>query len=453
MVRTDRSGTGRGANWLGAFLVALPIVLFAIGIACLAYAPFTPSDDQQAAWDDFAAEPSEEEDAGDEGSDGGDDEGEKASRTQAKGGLESTREIRYDERFRPYYALLSDDHKKVYEQVAEGLYGGSLKVEVDEEVGLDDFKNIVSSMMSDQPELFWITGGYTVRTTEDDVVEHVEFTPNSKHDDLDAAMGEIGAVLDEVGSSAPDDEYELALYLHDQVASLATYEDDAEDQGQNAYNALVEGETVCEGYARAYQLVSLSNRLPTYLIEGEAQGSTGLEDDEWVGHAWNVVELGDDLYNVDVTWDDGSLDGSEDGYKYSYYGLSEDSLASDHKRNDLSSRIGKSDGDLDFEKVYGEDAYVASLEASGYDDVVVLDSISAYEDDLYDRLMSAKGADFDYVMVLYAKDGYEKTDDVWDGILRKAADAGMSSGYQRKVTYMNPTDEVLVSFETYQHTN
>jgi hypothetical protein len=70
-----------------------------------------------------------------------------------------------------------------------------------------------------------------------------------------------------------------------------------------AYGALANGEAVCEGYACAAKL--LLNELGILCdIQFGVCTNGG-------GHAWNLVELDGQWYQMDVTWNDGSADRSD----------------------------------------------------------------------------------------------------------------------------------------------
>ena len=66
------------------------------------------------------------------------------------------------------------------------------------------------------------------------------------------------------------------------------------DNDQNAYGALVEGKAVCAGYARAFQLLMNELDIPTYYCSGTTYGK----------HAWNIIYINNEYYNVDVTFND-----------------------------------------------------------------------------------------------------------------------------------------------------
>ena len=112
---------------------------------------------------------------------------------------------------------------------------------------------------------------------------------------------------------------EKEQYAHDGLMLAAVY-DASSPLGQSAYSALVHGKTVCAGYARAYQYLLQQLGIPCYYCTGYAG-----ED-----HAWNIVKLDGDYYNVDVTWDD------TDPATYDYFNKSDAAYASTHMRTGLS---------------------------------------------------------------------------------------------------------------------
>ncbi len=84
---------------------------------------------------------------------------------------------------------------------------------------------------------------------------------------------------------------EKALYVNDYLAIHCQYDNSL--QRFTAYNALVDGISVCQGYALAF--LDLMNRLD---IPCEVVSSRQLN------HAWNLVKIGKSWYHVDVTWND-----------------------------------------------------------------------------------------------------------------------------------------------------
>ena len=86
-------------------------------------------------------------------------------------------------------------------------------------------------------------------------------------------------------------DWQIALSLHDYLAVHASYDESLKNH--EAYDLLVKGTAVCEGYAQAYQdlldLAGIDNILCTSIS---------------MDHEWNMVRIGQSWYHVDVTWDD-----------------------------------------------------------------------------------------------------------------------------------------------------
>lgn len=64
------------------------------------------------------------------------------------------------------------------------------------------------------------------------------------------------------------------------------------------YGALVEGISVCEGYAKAMNVLGQLAGLDIMYISGTAQGGSP--------HAWNLIKINGSYAHVDATWDDGN---------------------------------------------------------------------------------------------------------------------------------------------------
>ena len=71
---------------------------------------------------------------------------------------------------------------------------------------------------------------------------------------------------------------------------------------------------VCEGYAKAYQLLLNYFGVPNAYVVGFAGGNNS-DENEHVMHAWNLVEMDDGkYYGVDATWCDNLLPEDEDPF-------------------------------------------------------------------------------------------------------------------------------------------
>ncbi len=112
-----------------------------------------------------------------------------------------------------------------------------------------------------------------------------------------ALMGQ----LDEISALVLDEwsDVEKALFLHDYLAYHYDFDNTVyATSAQNllrhtAYGMLSRKMAVCEGYASLYSM----------LLNREGILSRMMVSDS-MGHAWNLVRIGEEWFHVDVTWDD-----------------------------------------------------------------------------------------------------------------------------------------------------
>ena len=168
----------------------------------------------------------------------------------------------------------------------------------------EDIQLAAEMVSEDYPEYFWFTCGWSGEVYSSGLVKLTMVyeiggeSVTSVDPQYDAMMNEVEALLDGMPANA-DSDYEKALYLHDALARHTEYV--FTDNDQTAYGALVEGQAVCAGYARAYQLLLEAAGIQAWIVEGNSvdPGSGSV-----VPHAWNLMWLDDDCYYTDVTWDD-----------------------------------------------------------------------------------------------------------------------------------------------------
>ena len=192
----------------------------------------------------------------------------------------------------------------------------------------------------EHPEFFWADYGYSRTTTSGAGPVQIELEPKLAEpmDSIIRKQQELDATVEAILASVPSgSDYEKALFVHDYLVQTTEYDSatfaliqNSPDQSimhdaSTAYGCLVNHEAVCEGYAKAYQL--LLNRLGIEVgrVSGVAGGGS---------HTWNYIVLDGEYYYVDVTWDDPvAADGSApqtDDISHAYFCVTTDALLLDH---------------------------------------------------------------------------------------------------------------------------
>ena len=134
----------------------------------------------------------------------------------------------------------------------------------------------------------------------------------TEHQKLDAEISKIIDGLDLDGKS----EYQKVRAIYDYICDNVNY--DFTYTKRSAYDAIFDGEVVCQGYATLFYIMCEEAGLNSDVVVGLGNGG---------GHAWNIVEIGGEYYNVDSTWD-----GSYDTTYHTYF-LNNDADFEDHVRD------------------------------------------------------------------------------------------------------------------------
>ena len=221
----------------------------------------------------------------------------------------------------PYYQMLTENQQSVYRQIYANAQDLTEKFAPEKTVSASDVKTAFEAVIGDHPELFWMETGYSSKYLTNGQCVEIDLKYNSTANDLESAKQRFDAAAQNLisGAASLDSDYEKEKYVHDALAAAVTYDLTA-DMNQSAYSALVNGKSVCAGYARAYQYLLQQLGIPCYYCTGYSGGD----------HAWNIVKLDDGYYNVDVTWDDA------DTLRYDYFNKTDADFASTHVRQNLS---------------------------------------------------------------------------------------------------------------------
>ena len=122
-----------------------------------------------------------------------------------------------------------------------------------------------------------------------------------------------------LGETLRDDPFRLAKAIHDYVADRVEYDfaaleafPDIPPEAAEAQGTWRNRRGVCAGYADLFRVMAKAAGLEAAYVVGETRTESG--GVRPVKHAWNAVQIRDDWYLLDVTWNAGSAD-SESGGK------------------------------------------------------------------------------------------------------------------------------------------
>ena len=254
--------------------------------------------------------------------------------------------------------------------------------------------------------IFYQLGGWGRRTsisgnTGTSTFSITYYTDAEQEQEMNTAVTAAMSTLSLDGKS----DYEKIKIIHDYIIAHVTY--DYEHLGTDydlmytPYAALINGTSVCQGYAvLTYRLMLLAG-IDCRVITGDADnGSIGK-------HAWNIVKLNGKYYYLDTTWDDGT-----NSY---YYFLKCD--FEDHwvDENEFDAAFFNMYPIASSDFVPGEDVYTITVSSSEHGSVTVdktsaavgervTITVTAEEDSDLDTL-DVTGADGEQIDIHFTSDG------------------------------------------------
>ena len=193
---------------------------------------------------------------------------------------------------------------------------------------MDDFSKVFYVMLEDHPEFFYLESSGTssrlnISGFSTAGMSHIDIslTPGNPSEKQMIERFELAADEFMQGIDLSVSDADIELQIHDKLISLVSYDYPAVSlQGfslaHSAYGALCDdgmghrNAAVCDGYAKAFQYLLKRAGINSVVVSGTAGTLDGGFADEG-DHAWNIVSLAGEWYEVDCCWDDLDLEGMD----------------------------------------------------------------------------------------------------------------------------------------------
>lgn len=217
---------------------------------------------------------------------------------------------------RPVYEMLDETEKSVYSALYNGIMDKKNEIPLPCEISGDVYSKIYCILEKQEGDFFYIDSTYyTAEKIRNAQVVLREYTV-----EIEPKIIQLESTAESIISNAPDGDYEKALYIHDRIAEICTYNiGDDYEYSATAYGCLVEGQANCEGYAKAFNYLAGRLGMKCILVTGKT--------DKGENHAWNQIMIDGKWYNLDATWDD--MD-STDGTRRVYFLCSDETFSRTH---------------------------------------------------------------------------------------------------------------------------
>lgn len=206
-----------------------------------------------------------------------------------------------------YYSKLTDDQQKIYKAVANAVKNldSNAKIKeynyIDDNTTMKDAKIAIQNFFLDHPEVFYVNNDYTVSTI--DLVNsnriEIELSYSVKNkNDLNDKISEIKSVLNPIITEAKKmDKFNAEVYIHDKICEICKYYkytdiNEVPEESHGIYGCLVLKQAVCDGLSKTLMIALDKVEIENILVTGYLQNQA---------HAWNLVNLDDNWYHVDIT--------------------------------------------------------------------------------------------------------------------------------------------------------
>lgn len=267
-----------------------------------------------------------------------------------------------------YYNFLSDDQKRIYESIANGVKNFQSEFVVRDYVAddKDKFASEVSiaieAFINDHPEAFYLESEYSsyILSSFDGNIGYIRL--NYTEDSIESVNQKIELMSQKIDEYLEGldglNEYEKELEIHDRLSYSVEYShlEELPREYHTAEGSLLEGVGVCDSFAKALQLIYSRAGIDSIIVLGSLDGNP---------HAWNMVKINNEWYHVDLT---------------SSHSIYEETGIVNHAYFNLDTESEKRFASLDSEELIPE-AYQNTYNYYNYNELVI-----SNDDDIYQRL-------------------------------------------------------------------
>ncbi len=228
---------------------------------------------------------------------------------------------------------------KTYTKLLEELSRGAREVVFNYDCA-DSVVKVFNKIMEEHPELFWLTGSCKYSKSVRGSEVRVTLVPEIMIDDalLRQRRQKFDKAVDAFTAACRgDSEFETVLKIHEAIIDKTEYNFDSANalaagvrnneaavRGMSAYACLVDGNAVCSGYAKAFQVVAEKLGIRAGRVQGIKLNGGG-------PHEWNIVYVDGEPYHLDITWDDPVFARGVQGFRtYDYFCVTTEEVLKTH---------------------------------------------------------------------------------------------------------------------------
>ncbi|MCI8280952.1 MAG: leucine-rich repeat protein [Lachnospiraceae bacterium] len=159
---------------------------------------------------------------------------------------------------------------------------------------VSELSTFLIKFLNNHPEYFYLNSSYNYSYDKSsNIVTELRLTYKATAPKVNEMVAAYNSKVEEIisGVNPSWSDLEKALYVNDYLALHCEY--DNSHTYHSSYDALIGQKAVCQGYALAFFELMKQLGIPCELVTSDR-----------LNHAWNLVQIGNYWYHVDVTWND-----------------------------------------------------------------------------------------------------------------------------------------------------
>ena len=218
------------------------------------------------------------------------------------------------------YQSLTEKQQQLYEIIYENVISHTETIDLrDYNFTITDLQTAYFAVDYENPDIFWTTGVFNYKYRKDSTV--VSFTPvygrtEAECNDIYCSLqSKTQSVINSVKKI--NSKMKRIKYIHDFLINTVTYSNTNTASERDIDGALLHGKAQCEGYSKTFAYLCQSIGINCICVYGTYKTRQ---------HMWNMIEINNKWYHIDVTFDDLGMDIPT----YDYFCISDKQIANTH---------------------------------------------------------------------------------------------------------------------------
>lgn len=240
---------------------------------------------------------------------------------------------------RYYYNQLNKREQAIYRAFYDGVkaHKDIIPIPVKGVFTKEAFNRIFSAITRDNPLIYYLN--QSACNMAHDMLGHVAICPQyfftkEKVKEYNRKVEKVVNTLIAQLKLTECSDYEKAIKVHDWLCKNVEYDEQGADINEpvrviashNIIGVFAHHRAQCEGIAKAVKVLLNAVDVKCIVATGMAYGKR-----ENGPHAWNIVNLNDKPYHMDVTWDIGACTSLRGRIAYDYFNITDEMIGHDHK--------------------------------------------------------------------------------------------------------------------------